>query len=107
VSNSAEITASASAPASGATKVVVDKRERSKAVNELAETRFRRAVALLHQARLSEAEEQLAAALQADPSHVPARQAYVALLLEQQRVGSALRLLRERLAQWLPEGGGW
>lgn len=81
--------------APAATKAVVDKRERSKAESGLAETRFRRAVALLNQARVSEAEEQLAAALQADPSHVPARQAYVALLLEQQRVGSALRLLRE------------
>jgi MSHA biogenesis protein MshN len=85
----------ASAPAPATAKVVVDKRERSKAVNELAEARFRRAVALLNQARVSEAEEQLAAALQADPSHVHARQAYVALLLEQQRVASALRLLRE------------
>jgi MSHA biogenesis protein MshN len=81
------------APAS--TKVVVDKRDHSKAGNDAAEARFRRAAALLNQARVSEAEEQLAAALQADPSHVPARQAYVALLLEQQRVGSALRLLRE------------
>jgi MSHA biogenesis protein MshN len=85
----------AQVPAPVAAKVVVDKRERSKAVNELAEARFRRAVALLNQARVSEAEEQLAAALQADPSHLHARQAYVALLLEQQRVGSALRLLRE------------
>ena len=23
------------------------------------------------------------------------------------RMGRALKLLRERLAQWLPEGGGW
>lgn len=76
-------------------KVVLDKREPAKAANDTAETRFRRAVALLHQARVSEAEEQLAAALQADPAHVPARQAYVALLLEQQRVASAMRLLRE------------
>jgi tetratricopeptide (TPR) repeat protein len=81
--------------ATPATTVLVDKRERAKGVNEAAEARFRRAVALLNQARISEAEEQLAAALQADPSHVPARQAYVALLLEQQRVASALRLLRE------------
>jgi MSHA biogenesis protein MshN len=88
------VTQSVAAP-SPSTKVVVDKRERSKAVNEVAETRFRRAATLLNQGRVSEAEEQLAAALQADPSHVHARQAYVALLLEQQRVPSALRLLRE------------
>ena len=82
-------------PALPAGKAVVDKRERSEPVNEAAEARFRRAAALLNQARVSEAEEQLAAALQADPSHVAARQAYVALLLEQQRVASASRLLRE------------
>lgn len=81
--------------APGATRPAVDKRERSASVTEIAEARFRRAAALLNQARISEAEEQLAAALQADPSHVPARQAYVALLLEQQRVATAMRLLRE------------
>jgi MSHA biogenesis protein MshN len=81
--------------APGPTKAVVDKREHSKAADDAAEARFRRAAALLNQGRISEAEEELAAALQADPSHVPARQAYVALLLEQQRVASALRLLRE------------
>jgi MSHA biogenesis protein MshN len=78
-------------------KIVLDKREAPKAANEVAETRFRRAAVLLDQARLGEAEEQLAAALQADPGHVPARQAYVALLLDQQRVASALGLLREAL----------
>jgi MSHA biogenesis protein MshN len=85
-------TAPAAAPS---TKVVVDKRERANGTSDAAEARFRRAAALLSQARISEAEEQLAAALQADPSHLAARQAYVALLLEQQRVASALRLLRE------------
>jgi MSHA biogenesis protein MshN len=65
-------------PALPASKAVVDKRERSEPVYEAAEARFRRAAALL-----------------SDPSHVAARQAYVALLLEQQRVASASRLLRE------------
>ena len=77
-------------------KTVVDKRERAK-VNE-AEAHFRRAAALLNQGRVSEAEEQLIGALQADSSHVPARQAYVALLLDHQRVEEALRLLREAVA---------
>ena len=81
--------------APGATTPAVDKRERPASVTETAEARFRRAAVLLNQARVSEAEEQLAAALQADSSHVPARQAYVALLLEQQRVAAAMRLLRE------------
>jgi MSHA biogenesis protein MshN len=87
--------APAPVPVPPSTKVVVDKRDPPKAGHDAAEARFRRAAALLNQARVSEAEEQLAAALQADPSHVPARQAYVALLLEQHRVGSAMRLLRE------------
>lgn len=83
--------------APGATAPSVDKRDLVKPANDTAEARFRRAVALLNQARISEAEEQLGAALQADPAHVGARQTYVALLLEQQRVGGALRLLREAL----------
>jgi MSHA biogenesis protein MshN len=80
------------------TKPLVDKRERGKSVNEASDAHFRRAAALLNQGRVSEAEEHLIAALQADPSHVPARQAYVALLLEQQRVDAALRVLREAVA---------
>ena len=76
-------------------KTLVDKRVREKAVDEKAEAYFRRAAAFLQQGRVSEAEAQLAAALKADASHVPARQAYVALLLEQQRVNGALYLLRE------------
>jgi len=83
--------------APGATAPSVDKRDLAKPANDTAEGRFRRAVALLNQARISEAEEQLGAALQADPAHVAARQTYVALLLEQRRVGGALRLLREAL----------
>lgn len=83
--------------APGATAPSVDKRDLAKPANDTAEGRFRRAVAFLNQGRISEAEEQLGAALQADPAHVAARQTYVALLLEQQRVGGALRLLREAL----------
>jgi MSHA biogenesis protein MshN len=79
-------------------KPLVDKRERGKSVNEAADAHFRRAAALLNQGRVSEAEEHLIGALHADPSHVPARQAYVALLLEQQRVDAALRVLREAVA---------
>lgn len=83
--------------ARGATAPSVDKRDLAKPANDTAEGRFRRAVALLNQGRISEAEEQLGSALQADPAHVAARQTYVALLLEQQRVGGALRLLRDAL----------
>jgi len=59
---------------------------------------FRRAAVLLNQGRLSEAEDQLAGALRADPSHAAARQTYAAMLLEQHRVEAARRLLQETLA---------
>jgi MSHA biogenesis protein MshN len=87
--------AAAAAPAG---KASVDKRDRTRSSADNAETHFRRAVLLLGHGRVSEAEEQLIAALQADPSHSAARQAYVALLLEQQRVEPARHLLQDALA---------
>jgi len=62
-----------------------------------AETHFRRATVLLKDARVGEAEEHLQAALQADQSHTAARQAYVSLLLEQQRISTARGLLLDTL----------
>jgi MSHA biogenesis protein MshN len=79
-------------------KASVDKRDRTRSPSEVAETSFRRAVVLLNHGRVTEAEDQLVAALLADPSHAAARQAYVALLLEQQRVDVARRVLEEGLA---------
>lgn len=86
----------ANAEALVAAPVILDKRDRGK-TNDAAESRFRRAAALLGQGRVSEAEEQLLGALQSDPAHQPARQTYVALLLEQQRVPAAQQVLREAL----------
>lgn len=63
-----------------------------------AEAHYRRAIVLLKDARAGEAEEQLQAALQVDPRHTAARQAYVSLLLEQQRVSTARGLLLDTLA---------
>jgi MSHA biogenesis protein MshN len=63
-----------------------------------AETHFRRATVLLKDARAGEAEEHLQAALQVDPGHAAARQAYVSLLLEQQRISTARGLLLDTLA---------
>jgi MSHA biogenesis protein MshN len=80
-----------------ATKAI-DKRDRTRSGTDNAETHFRRAALFLNHGRVSEAEDQLVAALHADPAHVAARQAYVALLLEQQRVDVARRLLQEALA---------
>jgi MSHA biogenesis protein MshN len=76
----------------------VDKRASPKPVAEAGEEQFQRAAAFLKQGRLSEAQDQLVAALQAHPNHLGARQAYVALLLEQQRVDEALGALREAVA---------
>ena len=80
-----------------AAKPSVDKRERVRSPNDNAESHFRRAALLLNHGRVSEAEEQLVAALQADPRHDAARQAYVSLLLEQQRLSTARRVLQEAL----------
>ena len=63
-----------------------------------ADAHFRRAKLFLNDARLGEAEEEFEAALQADPRHTAARQAYVSLLLEQQRVSTARGLLQDTLA---------
>jgi MSHA biogenesis protein MshN len=76
----------------------IDKRDRVRSAADNADPHFRRAVLLLSHGRVSEAEDQLGAALHADPAHAAARQAYVALLLEQQRVDAARRLLQEALA---------
>lgn len=76
----------------------IDKRERIRTANDNAEAYFRRAALLLSHGRVSEAEEQLVAALRTDPAHTAARQAYVALLLEQRRIDAAQRLLQEALA---------
>ncbi len=88
----------ATAPApKPAAKPSVDKRERVRSANDNAESQFRRAALLLNHGRVSEAEEQLVAALQVDPRHSAARQAYVSLLLEQQRISTARRVLQEAL----------
>jgi len=79
-------------------KGTVDKRDRVYSAAETADAQFRRAAVLLNQGRLSEAEDHLAGALRADPSHGAARQTYVAMLLEQHRVEAARRLLQEALA---------
>ena len=79
-------------------KGTVDKRNRVYSAAETADAQFRRAAVLLNQGRLSEAEDHLAGALRADPSHAAARQTYVAMLLEQRRVEAARRLLQEALA---------
>jgi MSHA biogenesis protein MshN len=86
------------ATAKPAAKASVDKRDRARSAADNAEAHFRRAALLLTHGRVSEAEDQLSAALKADPRHAAARQAQVALLLDQQRIAAARRSLQEALA---------
>ena len=88
----------AKAPEPAPAKGTVDKRPRASSGGESAEAHFRRAALLLNHGRVSEAEDQLAAALRADASHAAARQAYVALLIEQRRLHEAQRVLEDALA---------
>jgi MSHA biogenesis protein MshN len=80
----------------GPTKL--EKRDRIRAPDERAEAEFRRGVGLLNQGRTSEAEEVFAGALAASPGHEAARQALVAMQLEQRRIDEARRLLQEGVA---------
>jgi MSHA biogenesis protein MshN len=88
----------APAPKAVEPQSTVSKRDRTRTSTENAENYFRRAVVLMNQGRVSEAEDQLVAALVVEPSHGPARQAYVSLLLEQRRIDAASRVLKEALA---------
>ena len=85
-------------PAKETAKGNIDKFDRTHSGSYTKPNYFSRAVVLLNQGRIAEAEQHLAAALQADPSNVAARQTYVSLLLEQHRVEPARRVLQEGLA---------
>ena len=87
---------SPAALAQGAPKV--EKRDRVRTPEERAEMEFRRGAALLNQGRAGEAEESFAGAIAGHPAHEAARQALVALHLEQRRIDEARRLLQEGLA---------
>jgi MSHA biogenesis protein MshN len=94
----APIKPKALAAAKPAPKTSVDKRDHARNASDNAEAHFRRAALLLSHGRVSEAEEQLLAALHADPRHTAARQAHVSLLLDQQRIAAARRSLQDALA---------
>jgi MSHA biogenesis protein MshN len=85
------------APKKPPAKGSVNKFDRVPSGSSAAAGEFRRAVALLNQGRVAEAQQLLAAALKTEPGHANARQVYVALLLEQGRVEPARRLLEEGL----------
>lgn len=73
------------------------KRDRERTPSEQAAGQFARAMALLSEGRVAEAENGLAAVLQSDPGHGVARQALVALLLEQRRLDDAVPVLQRGL----------
>ena len=76
----------------------VQKVDRTRGTEDRAEVEFRRGAGFLNQGRVSEAEDAFTAALAASPAHEGARQALVALSLEQRRVDRARQLLQEGLA---------
>lgn len=76
----------------------LEKRDSANAPAARAEGDYRRGVAFLNQGRLSEAESRFASALEADPRHEPARQAWAALLVERGELEEAKKLLSDGLA---------
>ena len=75
----------------------IHKQAHPRTPTERARSEFRRAVQLLDEGRVSEAEQALSGALSIDPSQVPARQALISLLVDQRRLIEAQRLLQEGL----------
>lgn len=76
----------------------VEKGNRPRTPQEFAEAEFRRGAGLLNDGRVGEAKEAFAAALNADQRHESARQALIALLLDQRQIDSARRFLQDGLA---------
>jgi MSHA biogenesis protein MshN len=78
--------------------VRVERRDTIRTVEDRAESEFRRGAGLLNEGRISESEEAFNAALVVYPAYEAARQALVAISLEQRRVEDARLLLQEGLA---------
>ena len=86
-------------PAEGkANQGKVEKGDRPRTPQDLAESEFRRGAGLLNQGRASDAEGAFSAALNADRNHESARQALIALLLDRRQIDPARRLLQDGLA---------
>lgn len=73
-------------------------KQRTATAQSKSTAQYEHAVELLNDGRVSEALQELFGVMRAEPSYVPARQAYVALLLEQGRVDSAQQALVEALS---------
>jgi MSHA biogenesis protein MshN len=76
----------------------VEKGDRPRNPQEFAEAEFRRGAGLLNDGRVGDAKEAFLAALNADQKHESARQALIALLLDQRQIDQARRLLQDGLA---------
>ena len=85
-------------PAEGnASQGKVEKGNRPRTAGELAEAEFRRGAGLLNEGRVGDAKEVFSAALKADRNHESARQALIALLLDERQIGPARLLLQDGL----------
>jgi MSHA biogenesis protein MshN len=76
----------------------LSKRNRPRTADADAESLFREGVAMLNQGRVTEAQQDFAAALKRYPGHEAARQALVSTLIERAQLDEARRLLEEGLA---------
>jgi len=86
-------------PAQGkANRGKIEKGDRPRTPQDLAEAEFRRGAGLLNEGRASDAEGAFSAALNTDRNHESARQAFVALLLDRRQIDPARRLLQDGLA---------
>jgi len=78
--------------------MAVTRRDRPRSAEAEAEDRFREGVALLNQGRVSDAQQDFAAALQRQAAHEPARQALVSILIDRGQLEEARQRLQEGLA---------
>ena len=82
----------------GSAAQVVTKRDRPLSSTDEAEIRFQKGVDRLNQGRPSAAAQEFAAALAVQPAYEPARQALVAVRLEQSELDEAEKLLTDGMA---------
>jgi len=85
------------APGAPPDRATIERHDRPLAGGERAELRFREAMQSLRQGQTMEAGAGFRSALDQDPTHVPARQALLALLLEQGNTAEAEALMRDGL----------
>ena len=88
----------ATGPVSLTPPASLSKRNRPRTADGDAESLFREGVGMLNQGRVTEAQQDFAAALKRYPAHEAARQALVSILIDRGQLDDARRLLEEGLA---------